>query len=274
MTLGIAIAIDISISAMAGATYSVPSPALSGIVDSDSSEFHPGESETQAGTTDSDGSTFGISDPTLIANLVAYADAQFAGDFSLSGSAVIQWNNHAGSGGTTWDVTDGGVSTRRPTYTSGVKVAFDGSTDYLVGSTASISAPFTRVCKASIDAGGANNIGIVGSSNSTDAGWIGSYTTNTTVEIFDGTQLIGPTNGITAGVPFKAAGIFNGTSSALYLNGKATTTGNAGTTLPSGWTIGAGRAGARLFDGDVYWVAHYSVALTPGQILALFNGMS
>ncbi len=83
-----------------------------------------------------------------------------------------------------------------------------------------------------------------------------------------GTPLVSSTS--TANQYLVLTGVFNGATSALYVNGTSAATGNAGTNSLTGLTIGSNFNGGQTYlAGDINEVLLYSGALTAAQITAL-----
>jgi len=273
---GIAIGIGAGLT-IGAITVSLVGGALVGIGDSDASTFDPSEGDSLIGLGDSDGSTFGISDPTLIAGLQGYVNAAFTADVTLVSSKIQKVANHAGAGGTNLDLTDNGNASQRPGYTSGVSYDIGGTAGVGLKSAASaVNQPSTLVAKASATTSASINRYISDSSQSLNGRIL--YTpslTNHTMGSDAGGAGIVTGNGVySSGVPFKVAAVYNNTAGTLWVVGSTPVTGTVGTTNGSGWTLGCAQNLTQEWTGSIYWMALYNVVLTPGQQLALFNGIA
>jgi hypothetical protein len=209
--------------------------------------------------------------PLAVNGLVAWYDARFPTDITLTSGAVSTWANHAGSGGTSWNVTDGASSVRRPAYTSGISVDFDGTSDRLSTAGTSPAQPVTVVMKALCANDSANMY--IADGNGFNTRVIHANTPVTGVlRIYAGTTDMGNVL-ITGGVAFKCAGVFNGASSALYVQGQTTQTGNAGAASAAGISLGGAGNNSLFTHGSIYWVCVYDRALTSVEINTVFRLM-
>lgn len=258
------------------------SAPTTGTVTSDASTFTAGESVAETGTVTSDASTFGISDPTLITSpsLAFYHHAQFTADFTLSGSAVIKWANHAGTAGTNADYTDGGTTSRRPTYTSGVKVSYDGVNNWVASAAFNLNQPSSTLVKVAVLSGAASNNGIL---DAITAGQRMTFVANSTNRILaiyaagaSTLQHTATSGDYVVGTPVVVAAVFNSAvQSRIGIRGETPDVGatNIGTSNASGVVQGSRGGGANKCNCEISWDVGYNGALTPGQELALYNGI-
>ena len=214
--------------------------------------------------------------PTSISGLVAWLDARYPQDFTLSGSAVIQWNNHGGSGGTSWAVTDAGSAAKRPTYVSGVSVDFDGVGNTLVSGDVTRPNPCSILIGAKIATGAANNTYLV-DGRTVNHGHLSNGNTGgagRVLQIYNGVALATGNFQYWFDVAFKMGGNFSDDSSRVQVNGYNAVSGDAGNaSAPSGWTIGSGGGGGQYLKGSVYWALLYNRPLNDNEYTQIFNGM-
>lgn len=217
------------------------------------------------------GSTAAFS-PAQISGLVAYMDARYIADVTLTAGAVSTWANHAGSGGAAWNLTDGGTSSRRPAYSTGYSIDFDGTNHWLSGAGASLPEPYTFLIGVRILPGAAADI-CLSDGTSINTGFMDINNTATgTVQIYNGTSFVSAAGMVTIGTQTAIAGVYNGTNSVIYPRLQPATTGDVGNvSTRSGWTLAARGNGSVTAKISVYWVALYSRALTVTEIDTIFS---
>jgi hypothetical protein len=115
------------------------------------------------------------------------------------------------------------------------------------------------------------NKGILDGGGSAYTRYIYYPASGNTVGIYAGTVLGGPT--IVTGTPYHLAAIFNGASSSIRINGGAPSSGNAGSSAASGFTIGAAYNGASAEYGqtDFGEIFAYNSVLSAGDLSDVFT---
>ncbi|MEN6608602.1 MAG: hypothetical protein ABFD60_15255 [Bryobacteraceae bacterium] len=137
---------------------------------------------------------------------------------------------------------------------------FDGSDDFL-RSTFTISQPITRISGLRFPRSTTNTQVFGGVITNAGAMYFGSATT---LGLFSGVVLSGPTVAIPGA--YVTREIHNGASSSLTVNTSATSSGNAGTVLPGGITIGASNGGTTPSAINLYSLVQVNGLLTAQQI--------
>jgi hypothetical protein len=144
---------------------------------------------------------------------------------------------------------------------------FDGTNHYLQGAFTNggaILTPHVMFAVAKLDAGLANDNGTYFLTCEDDAVKLVLYKQGGTIpdrwEIYDGAAL-GKAGG-TANSNWNIwCALFNGASSEFWLNGISEASGNAGSAVHSGLTIGANNAGNSPWNGDIAEIILYDAAL-------------
>jgi hypothetical protein len=191
------------------------------------------------------------------------------------GTGVQAWADQSGVGDSNRNVTQA-TGSAQPTYTASEpdfagrpSVTFGGS-HYLVSGTwsASLAQPATWYIVAKIT-GAAGTQELIDGGDSTHRHAIWCAPSLALTPIFAGTQLTASKNMV---VPTVLCGVFNGASSAIYMNSTtASVTGAAGAQALTKLTVGATYNLAGLLSGKVAAIVAYSGAhdsATRASILA------
>lgn len=195
--------------------------------------------------------------PLSFTGLVAVVGAHWISDVTLTGGKVSKIANHAGSGGTAWDLTDGGNAARRCGYNTGYSFVFDG-TAWLDAVGTLVTQPCTFLAKARFSSTGPGTMVL------TDAASAPHLRKIYLSSPVNGQILV---NSISAGqsaaygdLPFHVEVVFDGTNNLIQVPPLDTVTGGIATADGSGWTMGARGGGGsdsagRIMVGDVMWMA-------------------
>jgi hypothetical protein len=211
--------------------------------------------------------------PTDIAGLALWLDGSDAttlftdGGTTLvasDGDAVQQWNDKSGNAR---HVSNGGGNTR-PLYKTAVQnsksaVRFDGSNDYLrVTSSVVAAQPITVFIVVDMNGDGVITDGVnIGSRCTLAYGVV----TGGKLSLYGGTAWVEGVH--TRGAVHSYRAVYNGASSASYVDGVQLATGSAGTNaLDTGFTVGSSRDTTQFnTSADVCEVLIYDSVLSAGN---------
>lgn len=207
--------------------------------------------------------------PTNIANCKIWLRADLG--ITLNGSTVSQWNDQSGNSNN----ASQGTAAKQPTYTA--SDSSYGNQPTLTFASASSqemalvslqpNQPYTAyaVCEST---SGATNQAVIGDGNPTTLYYISG-----TPLVFAGSNL---SSGINTRVKAALCGVFNTTTSAIYVNSStAAASGNAGSINPSGTlSIGAFGTNSDFLNGKIAEIIVYSGAHNSTQVSTVFSYFS
>lgn len=217
--------------------------------------------------------------PSDVAGLLAWFQADNAGSITSSGGAVSQWNDLSGGGNHLAQATGANQPTTGTRTINGRNVIdFDGTNDYMAVTMTSDATPYTIIfvgrldTTASqqniIDGSGSSNRAVLLCSNSAKYGMYGAALRSSTVTPSTTNAEI-------------VIGIFNGSSSVMYVDGGASVaSGDPFEGAYVGLTVGSRYDGAVNFNGIIGEVLIYNSALSStdlnsiGDYLATRWGMT
>jgi hypothetical protein len=197
--------------------------------------------------------------PKSIAGLQLWLDAADASAVSLNGANVSQWSDKSGNARNATQ----GTANNQPAYTLAGKnsrsvLTFDGSNDSLLTTSFSVSQPYTIAIVAKLSTTASNG-------NFTDGGTSGRAAVYYTIGnggqwgIFADVALVGGTPDTNWHVFY---GVFNGASSAFYVDGSLVASGNAGTSGFNGLRISGYTGSIALLNGAIAEMYCYSSNLS------------
>ena len=224
-------------------------------------------------------------DPRKIANLAFWLDATDSTTVDTSSGAVTDWRSKVGSVKATQSIAND-----RPAYTIAGRngknvVTFDGTTDWLITGTLTISQPYTMIWAGESKgaAPGATqtvNFFTDGSNSGNRVviihNWLGQIATNGRLTMAAATDL-SPASGTQAYNAWSVvSGVFNGASSRLRANAVQVASGNAGANAIGALTLGArfNQAAGNFFDGPWGALLIYNRALSDDECLAVERGLA
>jgi hypothetical protein len=225
-------------------------------------------------------------DPRKIANLAFWLDATDSTTVDTSSGFVTEWRSKVGAG-----IATQSIANDRPAYTVAGRngknvVTFDGTTDWLITGTLSISQPYTIIW-AGLSIGSAPNVLPAKINYFTDGttsgnrvivlhNSLGTVANNGRLSMFAGTEL-SPASGVQAYNAWSVvSSVFNGSSSRLRANGTQVASGNAGSGGIAALTLGArfNQEAGNFFDGPWGALLIYSRALSDTECLAVERGLA
>lgn len=189
-------------------------------------------------------------------------DASDSSTITASGGAISQWSDKSGNARNLAQA----AALAQPSYVSnvqnGLAVVRSASSQFMQATYGSISQPITVVAAIRVTSSStAYRSWMVGASLATDTGVrIDCFTQSSLHRIFAGTASVG-TAAATATNAYVIGNVFNGASSAVFVNGAAAGTGNPG----SGGirtTLSVGRYDSSAFQGDLCEVLIFFAALS------------
>jgi hypothetical protein len=224
-------------------------------------------------------------DPRKIANLAFWLDATDSTTVDTSSGFVTEWRSKVGAGTATQSTAND-----RPAYTVAGRngknvVTFDGTTDWLITGTLSISQPYTIIWAGQSIGNAPGTTATINfftdSTNSSNRvilihNFAGTISTNGRLSMFSGTEL-SPASGTQAYNAWSVvSGVFNGSSSRLRANGTQVASGNAGSGGIAALTLGArfNQAAGNFFEGPWGAFLIYSRALSDTECLAVERGLA
>ena len=212
--------------------------------------------------------------PNQLSNLVAWFRADKG--LTLSGSSVNGWADQSGTGdnnknlvGTSHAPT---LNASDASYNNQASISFaSASSQYLISGTwsVSLSQPATIFVVGNTD-GTSTKQFFVDGQGATQRMAIYNHSSATQLSAYAGTDLA-PT-GLVDGSPMAIGAVFNGASSAVYVNAKtAKITGQAGNNVITGIVVGADLTAANLLNGKCCELIYYSRALLQTEITQLLT---
>jgi hypothetical protein len=212
-----------------------------------------------------------ISSPLDIAGCQFWVDASQIVGLS-DGDQIATWSDLSGNSRDAAQAT----STKRFLYKTniinGLPIArADGSDDLMVTSAFTLNQPCTVFAVIVQRTDPTMNKGILDGGGSAYTRYVYYPASGNTIGIYAGTTLGGPT--IVTGTPYYLTAIFNGASSSIRVNGGTPSSGNAGSSAASGFTIGAAYNGASAEYGqtDFGEIFAYNSVLSAGDLSDVHN---
>lgn len=212
----------------------------------------------------------------------AYIDLSNVASVTTTGGNITNIANlstAAGSAGSSLDLSDGGVSGRRPAYTSGVSADFNGTSNILGSGAFSLAQPCTVVVGFKLLSGVASNAGIVDARTSGQRMIFCQNATNHVLAAYmGGAAVLSQANGSYADDTATAAGAaFSTTTTSgdgtIFRALGQTNVGpgtQVGAAAASGWVIGArggtNGAGANFCKCSIYKAAIFTSALSAADL--------
>lgn len=204
--------------------------------------------------------------PTAISGLAAWYDAT-VGVTDAGAGAVSTWADQSGNGR---DLTQGTAGSRPTTGTrtqNGRNVLdFDGSADFLDGSSAFTQGNSDTVFVVCLNDDGADSTTQV-AYNADDATQAECRLLKVSTNVWRATSGGSLDGGTPNASAHLLAGVFNGVSSELRLDGASLATGTAGTNSGSySPHVGRNPSGSAYWDGWIAEILHYDTALSATDI--------
>ena len=221
---------------------------------------------------------FAFSGAPAVAGYAGWWDASNAGSVTLEDTTrVINVADLSGNGRNFYQTS---ASLSRPTLTTAAQngldaMTFDGSNDYLAwNASLSIAQPGTFFMVVKKSAGTGQRV-LWTSHDSTDYWVIEQHTDGTSWSV--GTSALATTGG-TVGTSWQVVvAVFNGASSAFYVNGSSTLTGDWGATAfnnpANAANIGRNWTGGQNWNGLIGEWGYYTSALSGGDVTTLSTGL-
>lgn len=205
--------------------------------------------------------------PADVSGLVAWYEADAITGLD-NGATVVQWDDLSGNG----HHLAHNDPNFRPTYQTGVinglpVVRFDGSNDFVFNTSMTRAQPERVFVLAKYRTAYVSGSQYLVGGRTGTAGIIGRNS-NDQVKLYSGSFACTVNTDTETFTIYSA--LFNGASSELRVNGGAASTGNAGTTVPTGGVnISSRDGGSEPADADIYAVLFYSEALSSADRAAV-----